>query len=99
MLKKGSAMDIGFIGLGKMGMNMVTRLRRDQHRVVVYDRAPELIKQAEKQGCIGASSLNDVAAKLSALSASPPRRCRLASTYLACASLMIRQRCARSGWW
>ena len=59
-------MDIGFIGLGKMGMNMVTRLRRDQHRVVVYDRAPELIKQAEKQGCIGASSLNDVAAKLSA---------------------------------
>jgi 6-phosphogluconate dehydrogenase len=58
-------MDIGFIGLGKMGMNMVTRLRRDQHRVVVYDRAPELIKQAEKQGCIGASSLNDVAAKLS----------------------------------
>lgn len=61
-------MDIGFIGLGKMGMNMVTRLRRDQHRVVVYDRAPELTKQAEGQGCIGASSLADVVAKLS-----PPR--------------------------
>jgi 6-phosphogluconate dehydrogenase len=59
-------MDIGFIGLGKMGMNMVTRLRRDQHRVVVYDRAPELTKQAEGQGCIGASSLADVVAKLSA---------------------------------
>ncbi|WP_447602636.1 phosphogluconate dehydrogenase (NAD(+)-dependent, decarboxylating) [Nitrospira sp. Nam80] len=58
-------MEIGFIGLGKMGMNMVTRLRRDQHRVVVYDRAPELTKQAEKEGCIGASSLGDVAAKLS----------------------------------
>ena len=61
-------MDIGFIGLGKKGMNMVIRLRRDQHRVVVYDRAPELTKQAEGQGCIGASSLADVIAKLS-----PPR--------------------------
>ena len=61
-------MDIGFIGLGKMGMNMVIRLRRDQHRVVVYDRAPELTTQAEGQGCIGASSLADVIAKLS-----PPR--------------------------
>jgi 6-phosphogluconate dehydrogenase len=60
------AMEIGFIGLGKMGMNMVTRLRRDQHRVVVYDRAGELIKQAEGQGCIGASSLSDLVSKLSA---------------------------------
>jgi 6-phosphogluconate dehydrogenase len=59
-------MEIGFVGLGKMGMNMVTRLRRDQHRVVVYDRAPELIKQAEGHGCIGASSLGDLTAKLSA---------------------------------
>jgi 6-phosphogluconate dehydrogenase len=59
-------MEIGVIGLGKMGMNMVTRLRRDQHRVVVYDRTPELIKQAEGHGCIGASSLGDLAAKLSA---------------------------------
>ena len=39
-------MELGFIGLGKMGMNMVTRLRRDQHRVVVYDRSNDLIKQA-----------------------------------------------------
>jgi 6-phosphogluconate dehydrogenase len=59
-------MEIGFIGLGKMGMNMVTRLRRDQHRVVVYDRTPELIRQAEGQGCIGASSLSDLTNKLSA---------------------------------
>ncbi|HEY6085516.1 MAG TPA: NAD(P)-binding domain-containing protein, partial [Nitrospira sp.] len=42
-------MELGFIGLGKMGMNMVTRLRRDQHRVVVYDRSSELVKQAESQ--------------------------------------------------
>ena len=59
-------MELGFIGLGKMGMNMVTRLRRDQHRVVAYDRSNDLIKQAESQGCIGSSSLADLVSKLSA---------------------------------
>ncbi|TKB91649.1 MAG: decarboxylating 6-phosphogluconate dehydrogenase, partial [Nitrospira sp.] len=59
-------MELGFIGLGKMGMNMVTRLRRDQHRVVTYDRSSDLIKQAESQGCIGSSSLTDLISKLSA---------------------------------
>ena len=58
-------MELGFIGLGKMGMNMVMRLRRDQHRVVVYDRSNELIKQAESQGCVGSSSLPDLVGKLS----------------------------------
>jgi 6-phosphogluconate dehydrogenase len=58
-------MELGFIGLGKMGMNMVTRLRRDQHRMVVYDRSNELIKQAESQGCVGSSSLSDLVGKLS----------------------------------
>jgi len=57
-------MEIGFIGLGKMGMNMVTRLRQGDHRVVAYDRTPELIKQAEGQGAIGSSSLQDLVAKL-----------------------------------
>lgn len=59
-------MELGFIGLGKMGMNMVTRLRRDQHRVVAFDRSGDLIKQAEAQGCTGASSLADLVGKLSA---------------------------------
>ncbi len=59
-------MDIGFVGLGKMGLNMVTRLRRDHHRVVVYDRAPEAIRQAEGEGCTGARSLGDLVAKLAA---------------------------------
>ena len=59
-------MEIGFIGLGKMGMNMVTRLQRDAHRVVVYDRAAALIKEAEGQGCLGASSLAEMASKLAA---------------------------------
>jgi len=61
-------MELGFIGLGKMGMNMVTRLRRDQHRVVVFDRSTDLVKQAENHGCITASSLTDLVGKLS-----PPR--------------------------
>jgi len=59
-------MELGFIGLGKMGMNMVTRLRRDRHRVVVFDRSAELIAQAEGQGCIGSSSLADLIGKLNA---------------------------------
>ncbi len=59
-------MEIGFIGLGKMGMNMVTRLQRDTHRVVVYDRSTDLIKQAEGQGCIGAASLAKMVSKLAA---------------------------------
>ncbi len=59
-------MELGFVGLGKMGMNMVTRLQRDKHRLVVYDRTTDLIKQAEGQGCLGASSLADLVSKLSA---------------------------------
>lgn len=45
-------------------MNMVARLRRDQHRVVAFDRAPETTKQAESHGAIGAASLADLVAKL-----------------------------------
>jgi 6-phosphogluconate dehydrogenase len=59
-------MELGFIGLGKMGMNMVTRLQRDKHRVVAYDRTADLVKQAESQGCVGASSLADLVSKLKA---------------------------------
>ncbi|MBH0208238.1 MAG: 6-phosphogluconate dehydrogenase [Nitrospira sp. HN-bin3] len=59
-------MELGFIGLGKMGMNMVIRLRRDQHRVVVYDRSNDLIQQAEGHGCVGSTSLADLVGKLTA---------------------------------
>jgi 6-phosphogluconate dehydrogenase len=59
-------MELGFIGLGKMGMNMVTRLRRDNHRVVVFDRSADLVKQAEGQGCVASSSLADMIGKLTA---------------------------------
>lgn len=57
-------MEIGFIGLGKMGMNMVTRLRQGHHRVVVFDRQQDLVKQAEGTGAIGAASLQDLVSKL-----------------------------------
>ena len=57
-------MELGFIGLGKMGMNMVTRLQRGNHHVVVYDRTSELVKQAEDVGCVGAASLEDMVSKL-----------------------------------
>ena len=59
-------MELGFIGLGKMGMNMVARLQQGKHRVVVYDRVADLIKQAEGVGCVGAASLEDLVSKLKA---------------------------------
>lgn len=59
-------MKIGFVGLGKMGMNMVTRLRRGGHQVVAYDRSPELVSRAEQEGCLGAASLQALVDKLAA---------------------------------
>lgn len=61
-------MDIGFIGLGKMGMNMVTRLKQGPHQVVAFDRNPEAIKQAAHAGAQPAASLEDLVSQLS-----PPR--------------------------
>lgn len=59
-------MELGFIGLGKMGMNMVTRLQQGKHRVVAYDRTADIIKQAESVGCVGSASLEDMVSKLKA---------------------------------
>lgn len=59
-------MEIGFVGLGKMGLNMVTRLQQAGHRVTAYDRAPEALKQATAVGCVGASSLADLVQRLKA---------------------------------
>ncbi len=58
-------MEIGFVGLGKMGMNMVTRLQeKHEHRVVACDRVPDLVAKAESTGATGAASLQELAAKL-----------------------------------
>lgn len=59
-------MDIGFIGLGKMGLNMVTRLQRAGHQVTAYDRSPEALANATAAGCTGASSLTDLVHRLKA---------------------------------
>src|SRR5437016_5452633 len=59
-------MELGMIGLGKMGGNMVTRLVRGGHKVAAYDRSPDAVKAAEKEGAAGASSLQDLVKKLAA---------------------------------
>jgi len=61
-------MQIGMIGLGRMGANMVRRLVKDGHQCVVYDRAPEAVQQLAKEKATGASSLADFVQKLA-----PPR--------------------------
>jgi 6-phosphogluconate dehydrogenase len=58
-------MELGMIGLGRMGSNMVVRLMRAGHKCVVYDVHQESVQALEKQGAIGASSLEDLARKLS----------------------------------
>jgi 6-phosphogluconate dehydrogenase len=57
-------MELGFIGLGRMGMNMVTRLVRGGHRLVVYNRSPEKVREAEGQGATGATSVADLIGRL-----------------------------------
>jgi 6-phosphogluconate dehydrogenase len=59
-------MELGFIGLGRMGMNMVRRLQRDRHRVVTYDRSPEVVKESVREGAVAAASLKDLVAQLKA---------------------------------
>ncbi len=59
-------MQMGLIGLGKMGANMNIRLVRGGHQLVVFDRNHELVDAAEKVGSIGAASFEDLVSKLSA---------------------------------
>ncbi len=60
-------MKIGFIGLGKMGANMVTRLRQGGHDVVIYARSKESIDQVAKAtGAKGVGSVSEVVAALAA---------------------------------
>jgi 6-phosphogluconate dehydrogenase len=59
-------MEIGFIGLGKMGLNMVTRLQQAGHHVTAYDRAAEALAQATTAGCSAATSLADLVQRLKA---------------------------------
>jgi 6-phosphogluconate dehydrogenase len=61
-------MQIGMIGLGRMGANMVRRLMKAGHQCVVYDRSAEAVAQLAAEGAAGAASVADLVARLQ-----PPR--------------------------
>jgi 6-phosphogluconate dehydrogenase len=61
-------MQLGMVGLGRMGGNMTTRLLRDGHEVVAYARDPASVDRAAKEGALPAHGLKEVVAKLA-----PPR--------------------------
>ncbi len=61
-------MQLGMVGLGRMGANMVRRLMRDGHECVVYDRNSDAVQALAGEGATGSDSLDDFVAKLT-----PPR--------------------------
>ena len=61
-------MQLGFVGLGRMGGNMVHRLARGGHEVVAFNRSPGPVQDAVRNGAIGATSLQDLVQKVK-----PPR--------------------------
>jgi 6-phosphogluconate dehydrogenase len=59
-------MQLGFIGLGRMGANMVRRLLRDGHEIVAYNRTPEKTREIVGEGAVGAFSIEELVGKLAA---------------------------------
>jgi 6-phosphogluconate dehydrogenase len=57
-------MELGMIGLGRMGTNMVRRLLRAGHHCVVYDLNPDAVEALVKEGAVGSTSFEDLARKL-----------------------------------
>ena len=57
-------MELGMIGLGRMGSNMVRRLMRAGHTCVVYDIHPDAVQALEREGAVGGESLEDFVHKL-----------------------------------
>ena len=57
-------MQLGMIGLGRMGANMVRRLQRAGHQCVAFDRNAASVKEVERDGATGATSLDDLVKKL-----------------------------------
>ena len=68
----GVSMQLGMIGLGRMGANMVRRLMRAGHECVVYDVHADAVQALAKEGAVGAASLDEFVKKLK-----PPRACWL----------------------
>ena len=67
-MKKKSTRQLGMIGLGRMGSNMVRRLLKDGHACVVFDRLPKAVTDLAKARAVGASSLAELVKRLA-----PPR--------------------------
>lgn len=61
-------MELGFVGLGRMGGNMVERLLKGGHRIVAYNRHPEPVAAAQAKGAIGTPSLEELVRRVT-----PPR--------------------------
>jgi 6-phosphogluconate dehydrogenase len=61
-------MQLGFVGLGRMGLNMVTRLLRGGHQIVAFDRSADAVAKAETAGARGVATLDALVAGLT-----PPR--------------------------
>ena len=57
-------MQLGMIGLGRMGANMVRRLQKNGHQCVVYDRSADSVKQLSGEGATGSTSIDDFIKKL-----------------------------------
>ena len=66
--EKGAEMQLGMIGLGRMGANMVRRVIRKGHQCVVFDMSPKSIGELAREKAVGSTSLADLVAKLT-----PPR--------------------------
>jgi 6-phosphogluconate dehydrogenase len=58
-------MELGMIGLGRMGANMTERLLRGGHKLITYDHSPEAIQRCVDKGAVGAHSLADFVKQLS----------------------------------
>src|SRR5437867_3952384 len=63
-MKTHSPTQLGMVGLGRMGANMVRRLIRAGHRCIVFDRIPKAVEGLANEGAIGASSFADLMKKL-----------------------------------
>src|SRR5262245_17777777 len=57
-------MQIGLIGLGRMGINMARRLIKAKHDVVVFNRSAEKVQEIVKEGAVGTTSLEELVKKL-----------------------------------
>jgi 6-phosphogluconate dehydrogenase len=64
IMKKNTTRQLGMVGLGRMGADMVRRLIKGGHQCVVFNRSPQKVKDLVKEKAVGASSLGDLMKKL-----------------------------------